>query len=99
MAPVIDEFWASPTAERHMLEKHGVSSADAIEAAESTRRYRRAHDDPSGRRRYLAAGRTEGGTRLWVVFEDEGDRRGRIITARPVRGEAEVVRHRRMRGD
>jgi len=99
MPPLIDEFWASLPAQRHMIVKHGVELDEAIEAAESTSRHSRTTDSPQGRRRYIVAGKTSDGKRLWVVFEDEGHGRGRIITAREVLGEKERARHKRQRGD
>lgn len=105
MPRVIDEFWASASAQAHMLVKHAVTLDEALEAAESSRAYHAAGGEPdgspnpTGQRRYLVAGRTQAGRRLWVVFADEGGGRGRVITAREARGQAERARHRRMRGD
>ena len=99
MPPVIGEFWASLPAQLHMIAKHGVELEEAIEAAESTNRQSRTEDSPCGRRRYIIAGKTGDGRRLWVVFEDEGQGRGRIIAAREPLGEKERARHRRERGD
>ncbi len=99
MPPVIDLFWASLPAQRHMIVKHGVELDEAIEAAEGTSRQYRTSDSPTGRRRYIVPGRTGDGRRLWVVFEDEGQGRGRIITAREAASERERARHKRQRGD
>jgi uncharacterized DUF497 family protein len=99
MPPIIGEFWASLPAQLHMIAKHGVELEEAIEAAESTTRHSRTTDSPHGRRRYIVAGKTGDGRRLWVVFEDEGHGRGRIITSREALGEKERARHRRQRGD
>lgn len=95
----IEEFWASARAQDHMLTKHGVSLDDAVEAAESAPVFQRARDSSDGERRYLAVGKTASGRRLWVIFADEGNGRGRIITAREPRGRDERSRHRRLRGD
>jgi len=91
-------FRLSPRAAWHILEKHDVTEEEAIEAARSSVIHRRARDDPDGRRRYVVAGKTQEGRRLWVVFEPEGSGRARIITAREPFGE-DRSRHRRMRGD
>ena len=99
MAPVIDEFWASLRAQWHMLAKHGVPLEDAIEAAESTERHYRTSSGETGERRYVVPGKTTDGWRLWVVFADEGGRRGRIITAFEPQNAKDQARHRRMRGD
>jgi uncharacterized DUF497 family protein len=105
MPPQIQEFWASPSAQEHILGKHGVTLEEALEAAESSPVYQPASSHPTGaprptgEKRYLIAGKTESGRRLWVVFADEGKRRGRIITAREPQGRAERARHKRMRGD
>jgi uncharacterized DUF497 family protein len=101
----IEEFWASPSAQEHMLDKHGVTLEEVLEAAESSLVYQRAPSPPvgflrpTGEKRYLIAGKTESGRRLWVVFADEGAGRGRIITAREPEGKAERARHKGMRGD
>jgi uncharacterized DUF497 family protein len=105
MPQQIEEFWASPTAQDHILDKHGVTLEEALEAAESSPVYQPAHArlpgslHPTGEQRYLIAGKTEAGRRLWIVFADEGEGRGRIITAREPQGRAERARHKRMRGD
>jgi uncharacterized DUF497 family protein len=99
MPPVIDLFWASLPAQRHMIAKHGVELEEAIEAAESSIRHVRAADGPRGARRYVVPGKTFDGRRLWVVFEHEAQGRGRIITAREPEGDKERARHRRQRGD
>jgi uncharacterized DUF497 family protein len=105
MSQQIEKFWASPSAQEHILDKHGVSLEEALEAAGSSPVYQPAQADspaslhPTGEKRYLIAGKTEAGRRLWVVFADEGEGRGRIITAREPRGKAERARHKRMRGD
>jgi uncharacterized DUF497 family protein len=99
VAPIIDEFRVSPHAAAHMLEKHGVSAEEAVEAAESTRRHSRARTEDPRERRYVIAGKTLSGRRLWVVFTHEGWRTGRIITAREAEGQKERSRHERMRGD
>lgn len=97
----IEEFWASPSAEQHILEKHGITLDEALEAAESSAVYQPAKPapNPTREKRYLIAGKTESGKRLWIVFADEGDGRGRIITAREALGRAERSRHKAMRGD
>ena len=95
----IQEFWASASAQEHMLEKHGVSLEEALEAAESSPVYRRARDDPRGEKRYMIPGKTHGDRRLWIIFADQGDGRGRVITAREAQGRSERARHKRMRGD
>jgi uncharacterized DUF497 family protein len=99
MTPIIEEFWATAIAQRHITAKHGVDLDEALEAAESTKKHFRTQSPVPGENRYVIPGKTEGGTRLWVVFADEGDRRGRIITAREVCGRKEHARHRRHRGD
>lgn len=97
--PIIEEFHASAAARRHMLEKHGIEYEEALDAVASTNRYERTYTEDLEERRYLVPGKTEAGDRIWVVFSDEGGRRGRIITARPVGGSRDQSRHRRMRGD
>ena len=105
MPQQIEEFWASPSAEEHLLAKRGVTLEEALEAAESSPVYQPAQSDPpgslhpTGEKRYLIAGKTAAGQRLWIVFADEGEGRGRIITAREPQGRAERARHKRMRGD
>ncbi len=101
----MEEFWASPSAQEHILGKHGITLEEVLEAAESSPLYQPAKTDaqgsvnPTGDRRYLIAGKTDGGRRLWIVFADEGGGRGRIITAREAQGQAERARHKGMRGD
>jgi len=101
----IEAFWASASAQQHMLEKHGVTLEEALEAVDSSPVYQPAQAEPpsslhpTDERRYLVAGKTQAGRRLWVVFADEGEGRGRLITAREPRGQAERARHKRMRGD
>jgi len=101
----IEEFWASRSAQEHILAKHGVTLEEALEAAESSPVYQPAQVAPqdslhsTGEKRYLIAGKTAAGRRLWVVFADEGGKRGRITTAREPQGKAERSRHKRMRGD
>jgi len=101
----IEDFWASPSAQEHILDKHGISLEEVLEAAESSPVYQPAKTEPqgslnpTGEKRYLVAGKTDDGKRLWVVFADEGNGRGRIITAREAQGQAERARHKRMRGD
>jgi uncharacterized DUF497 family protein len=95
----IREFRISRRAADHILEKHGVTLEEVLEAAESSPVYRRARGDALEQRRYMIAGRTGTGRRLWIVFADEGAGMGRIITAREARGHADRARHRRMRGD
>lgn len=98
-------FRISTSAEAHILEKHGLCLDDVLEAADSSRTYAPAAPEPAlslsptGHKRYLIAGKTESGRRLWVVFADEGGGWGRIITAREALGNRERQRHRRMRGD
>jgi len=99
MAPIIDEFRASPSARQHMLSKHNVGFEEAAEAAGSSRRHYRTYSDDAGERRYVVAGKTGDGRRLWVVFVDEGARRGRVITAFDATDRKDRARHRRMRGD
>ena len=91
-------FRVSRGAAQHILEKHDVTEEEALEAVQSSVIHRRTRDDPHGRRRYVVAGKTEVGRRLWVVFEDEGRGEARIVTAREPSG-GDVTRHRRMRGD
>jgi uncharacterized DUF497 family protein len=101
----VEEFWASPSAEEHIADKHGLTLEEVLEAAHSSRAYQPARTDshdsshPTGEKRYTIAGKTESGKRVWVVFADEGDGWGRIITAREARGQGERSRHKRMRGD
>ena len=99
MPPIIDEFRASVSARQHMIVKHDVTPEEAAEAAQSTQQHYRTYSDGIGERRYVVAGKTSGGRRLWVVFTDEGDRRGRIITAFDPVNQKDRARHRRMRGD
>lgn len=99
MPPVIEEFWVTRAAQTHMMVKHDVDFEDALDAAESTDKHYRTYSSQDGQRRYVVPGKTPDGTRLWVVFADEGDGRGRIITARRVRGRKEVARHTNRRGD
>jgi uncharacterized DUF497 family protein len=99
MAPIIDEFRVSAAAGRHIRDKHDVDPEEAVEAAESTsRHYRLAAGVPQDRR-YVVAGKTEDGRRIWVFFDDEGGGRGRIVSAREARGKQDIARHKRMRGD
>jgi len=101
----IEDFWASPSAQEHILDKHGISLEEVLEAAESSPVYQPAKAasqeslNPTDEKRYLVAGKTDSGKRLWVVFADEGDGRGRIITAREAQGRAERARHKSMKGD
>lgn len=101
----IREFWASASAEEHILDKHGITLEEVLEAAESSPVYQAAKGEPenslnpTSEKRYLIAGKADSGKRLWIVFADEGDGRGRIITAREAQGRAECARHRRMKGD
>ena len=99
MAPVIEEFRVSAAAERHMIEEHGVEVEEALEAAESTDRHYRTYAGRPADRRYVLAGKTSGGRRLWVAFDDEGNGRGRIVTAREALGRNDVARHKRLKGD
>ncbi|MCX7598712.1 MAG: BrnT family toxin [Armatimonadetes bacterium] len=82
-----------------MKTKHGVSFDEAVEAAGSSPRYYRTHATAAGERRYMVPGKTADGRHLWVIFVDEGNGIGRIITARPVQGRRESARHKRLRGD
>jgi uncharacterized DUF497 family protein len=82
-----------------MLAKHDVEFVEAVEAGESSDRHYRTYSDGTGERRYVVPGRTADGRRLWVVFADEGDRCGRIITAFEPTDRNDLARHRRMRGD
>ena len=91
-------FRVTRRAAHHILEKHDVTEEEPLEAVQSSVVHRRARDDPRGRWRYVVAGKTGEGRRLWVVFEDEGPGQARIITAREPSGE-DRTRHRRMRGD
>jgi uncharacterized DUF497 family protein len=101
----IREFRISKSAEMHIFEKHGLELEEIIEAADSSRAYMPAGAEPSdslnatGHRRYMVAGKTECGRRVWVIFADEGDGIGRIITAREATGKQECQRHRRVRGN
>jgi uncharacterized DUF497 family protein len=99
MPSTIEEFWASPSAQRYMVAKHDVSLEEAMEAAESSQRHYRTYSDDTGERRYVVAGKAGSDRRLWVVFADEGGRRGRIITAFEPAGRRDQARHKRMRGD
>jgi uncharacterized DUF497 family protein len=99
MAPVIDEFWASVRAQRHMLTDHDVAIEEALEAAASSRRHYRTYSARPNERRYVVPGKTLDGRRLWVVFADEGGRRGRVITAYEPASERSLTQHRRRRGD
>ena len=86
-------------AQWRMLADHDVAIEEALEAAASSQRHYRTHSGESTERRYVVPGKTMDGRRLWVVFADEGRRRGRIITAFEPVGQQDRVRHRRMRGD
>ena len=99
MSPIIDDFRASIHARRHMLAKHDVEFVEAAEAGESSDRHYRTYSDSADERRYVVPGKTADGRRLWVVFADEGNRLGRIITAFEPTDRSDVTRHRRMRGD
>jgi len=99
MPPLIEEFRVSHAAQRHMLADHDVAIEDALEAAASSRRHYRTYSTRPGERRYVVAGKTLDGRRLWVVFADEGGRRGRIITAYEPASERSLAEHRRRRGD
>jgi uncharacterized DUF497 family protein len=99
MPPIVEDFRASVHARRHMLAKHDVEFVEAAEAAESTERQYRTYSDDADERRYVVPGKTTDGRRLWVVFADEGDRCGRIITAFEPTDRNDRARHRRMRGD
>ncbi len=55
-------------------------------------------DGPVGQR-YVKAGWASGLRRLWVIIEDEGKGRARVVTARPPLGEAEQCLHRQLAGD
>ena len=99
MVPIIEEFRVSPNAERHMLEKHGVELEEALEAAESTHRHYRTHSRRPEDRRYVLAGKTSSGRRLWVAFDDEGNGCGRIVTAREAIGRRDIARHKQLKGD
>jgi uncharacterized DUF497 family protein len=99
MAPLIEEFRASVAAQQHMLGDHDVTLDEAVEAAGSSQRHYRTYSGRSGERRYIVAGKTADGRRLWVVFADEGARRGRIITAYEPATEHSLTQHRRRRGD
>lgn len=89
MAPLIHEFRVSPSAEAHIFEKHGLVLDEVLEAAESSRVHQRVADEdqsslnPTSHKRYLIAGKTETGKRLWVIFADEG--RGEGASSAPVR--------------
>ena len=98
MPPRIERFRASARAEEHMLDKHGVSAEEAAEAAEDAAHYTRVRSSGGSERRYLAAGKTADGRRLWVVLADEGGGQGRIITARGPVGKGDIARHRRLCG-
>ena len=99
MPPIIEEFRVSAAAAQHMLQKHAVEVEEALEAAESTGKHYRTHAGSVRDRRYVLAGKTAGGRRLWVAFDDEGNGRGRIVTAREATGRGDLARHRRLRGD
>jgi len=99
MAPQFDEFHVSHYAEWHMFEKHGVDLDEAMEAAESTDRHTRTYGTQEGEKRYVVPGKTESGRRLWVVFADEGNGVGRVITAYDPLNKGDMARHRQMRGD
>ena len=99
MAPIIEEFWASAQARAHMLAKHGIDCEEALEAAESTARHYRTWSGVQADRRYVIPGKTEAGRRVWVLYDDEGEGRGRIVTAREAVGRQDLARHRRLRGD
>jgi uncharacterized DUF497 family protein len=94
MPPIIEEFRCSPQAARRMLEKHGVEQEEALEAAESTDRHQRSYEGAQGEKRYIIAGRTGAGRRLWVVFADSGGGHGDIITAREPLTRRSIARHR-----
>lgn len=81
-----------------MWRKHGVCWWEALEAAEGAYTHKRSIRG-LGAGRFLIAGKTDAGRRLWVTFEDESGDVGRIITAREPSGEKEVRRHREVRGD
>jgi uncharacterized DUF497 family protein len=99
MAPIIEEFRVSEWAARHMLDKHDVTEEEALEASESTSRHERLHAGMTRDRRYVIAGKTENGRRIWVFFDDEGGGSGRIVSAREAYGKQDVARHKHMRGD
>jgi uncharacterized DUF497 family protein len=99
MPPLIEEFRASGAAQRHMLADHDVSIEEAVEAAESSQRHYRTYSGEATERRYVVPGKTGDGRRLWVVFADEGGRRGRIITAYEPGTAHSIAQHRRRRGD
>ncbi|MBD3293089.1 MAG: hypothetical protein GF393_09205, partial [Armatimonadia bacterium] len=75
----ITEWWASGSAKRHMLEKHGVYWDEVEEVLEQNPDFRRMRD-VRGERRYLAQGRTTDGRYLTVVFALAGPI-ARIVTA------------------
>jgi YD repeat-containing protein len=99
VAPIIDEFIASPTARRHILDKHGLDLEDAIDAAWSTSRHHRTYAGSSQDRRYIIAGKAADGRRIWVTYDDLGDGTGRVVTAREASGRQDIARHKRLRGD
>ena len=53
MSPIIEEFWATALAQRHMIAKHGVQLDEALEAAESTERHFRTESPIAGENRYV----------------------------------------------
>ena len=105
MAPQFVEFSVSESAAWHMLEKHGVTPEEALEAADSTLVYRPGdppfviRPDGTRERRYVIPGKTEDGRRLWVVVTYEGEGETRIITARQPVAEHDRALRRRARGD
>lgn len=98
MSALLTEFWTSPLAQQHMLEKHNISFEEAEHAAAEAPVYTR-QSMGRGEPRYLAAGKTAAGRRLWVIFADEGQGRGRIITAREPHGRKELTWHRQHRNE
>jgi hypothetical protein len=88
-----------------MLEKHGVTLEEAIEAAESTYVHNPGRPAPEsqpaslGGRRYIIPGKTDTGRRLWVVVAYEGQGRARLVTAYEPLTEHDRAQHRRFRGD
>ncbi len=95
----------TPTGVSSVGTNHRVMLDEALEALDEAPTYQPARAEgaaslnPTGEPRYLAAGKTESGRRLWVIFADEGGGVGRILTAREARGASERSRHRRMRGE
>jgi uncharacterized DUF497 family protein len=96
---------ASPSAQEHILDKHGTSPEEVLEAAGSSPVYPPAKTgpqgspNPTGEKRCLVVGKTDSGKRLWAVFADEGDGRGRITAAREAQRRAERARRKSMKGD